>query len=586
MSLPYNLYVYPLFTEHPTQQGSQQQFQQQQPIADNMPLPPNLVQGPLPPNGPFGFQNQPYFPLNQFNQYPQEWEDQQGFYQQQQQQPQLIQPPIQQLIPSYQQSNKTEDVFADHYTTNNQYAPSYSQYQRHSSIYNRPNFSNTSKFKSEPTIPQSMYVDNYFAPPQFSSSVGHFKPIQTKKNSRPRINKLYKAKSRKKPTTSDNFTGELSIEELVKNFSTATKIDLNSRVYEFQSVLEVDLFNLFVDNISAKVDIFLPQAIFQKVLPILALHDTSGVLLNAIFVLSSLVYQRNQPIDPTIPLKYYQDTIQLINRHLNGPETLAICFLGTTLLCIYELFFIAVEGVHLASAFKILSTLQSKGIKSFGWILFIIDTISSIRYSSANYCSLAGWRQVDIEQCKRLQLFPSPMTNTNKEYTLWWFNKSLINMSLVNDLVNTQTAISLPDHETQKHVQDWIELKRTVHEFELNMPVGLKPLVYKQEKPFPRIYFKDELTALTAINFKLAKIGLYEAYLKLGVIVDEIEHINPVKLTIDIIGILRVYENSFDFWLFNVHMWRRLLKYFVGDAVMFNECKVYFEKIVRVYNLA
>lgn len=468
----------------------------------------------------------------------------------------------------------------------------------------------------------------------------NFKPMHTKKNSRPKINKIpsdpYSSKIGLKRKLHEVVLGEYSLDTLYASFQEVLNIDTSraniaeAHLYVLQDPLEQRLFDLYVNNLSLGMDVWLPQERFQKIVAELALYDDTRMILNSIFCLSSLILLRMEQgaIDPSFPLKYYQRSVKSIRYHLSLPEVenhengmLARCLLSTILLCIYELFFVAVDSTYVKGAGSILISILSKRDKSETgllkhpfyetcfWGTFVCDLVLSLKFDLTSTYSLERvWRPLDPEFFDEFDEYPSYQEDgaaksdmdvassplMAKQTTFWWQNKVMMLFSSINEFSNMSHVLTREDFENNKQFYQWQQLNRKVEEFERNLPSSLKPIVHKPataDRVFPLIYFKDEQTAIVGLNFKLAKISLHDTLcLKLKThnrsLVEEEMAKYPddyrVKLSMDVVGIMQTYDSNLHVWPVNIHSLRLAGKFIARDTVAHDEWKKLTDKVFRV----
>lgn len=491
------------------------------------------------------------------------------------------------------------------------------------------------------------------------SRLNNYKPIQTKKNSRPRINKLNKpsAVASKRPKAAlarnNSVFREMSLDQMYHHFAAVLKISrppsfdiANSGPLYWLKVLdplEFQLLGYFVHSLSKSIDVFVSQDIFLKIVPEIALCDDTNMILNSIFCLSSLMLQRRSPhlVDTSIPIKYYHQSIRSIGYYLSTPGieedengTISRCLLSTILLCIYELLFEAIDSTYVKGATGILSSIlyKNRGGQSLlkesplhetcFWAIIICDLVHSLKYDlSSMYSSEKFWKALDPEYFKQYDR-PSHIDHDgieeeedistkadeekNDQYgsdmmlshesTMWWFHKSVLFYSTINELNNQVEVISKQDYEQNRPFHDYLELKNKLDEFESFMPLVLKPTIYKpssKDRIFPIVFFRDEKAAIIALNIKLSKIALYEALLRKTnpndvLCQQEVAKYPPnyqVKLAEDVIGIMRTYDSSLVIWPVSMHAVRQTVKYFSSDAAALKELENLIHRMVLVCHL-
>lgn len=471
-----------------------------------------------------------------------------------------------------------------------------------------------------------------------------FKPTKPKKNSRPRINKINDLPKRLK--RGKDPQSEYSLEFLCSHFEDVLKIEKpkDSGLFQLKlkTELECQLFDLFVHLLSNSIDIFLPQNVFKKIVPELALYDETNMITEAIFCLSSLMLQRIYPdkLEPSIPIKYYHRCIKSIRNYLSIPGVesndgiLSRCLLSTILLCIYEMFFVAIDATYVKGASSLLVSIIIKSEKKnllknspFHEIcflgMFMCDLILSLKFNSPTMFSIENfWRPLDPEYFGSYDSndfesnnedednlavsdeddFESPeiknisFSLVSKLSTLWWLHKTFINFSYINDYNNEVDVITKYDFETNKPFQKYLQLKKLIDDYETSFPASLNPIIYKPidgDRLFPIIFFKDEITAIIGLNFKLSKVALYEALIAKNntqnpLVIKEL-NMYPLnyakKICKDIIGIIKTYDGNVNIWSTNIHTIRQVAKYIYDEPAEFEEFSQLVKKILTMCHL-
>ncbi|KAF5213560.1 hypothetical protein EJF18_10007 [Clavispora lusitaniae] len=475
-------------------------------------------------------------------------------------------------------------------------------------------------------------------PSPVENDVKNYIPTKTKKNSRPKINKIVSEKKKSKKTGLKKQRLDLcehSNDEIFTKFSEvlAIKVDrvdiAKAYSYIIEDELEQKLFDLFVNKLTLFIDVFLPEDRFQKVISELALYDETRMILDSIFCLSSLIFQRMNPeaIDPLCPLKYYQRTVNSIRYHLSLPEVeyqesgiLARCLISTNLLCIYELFFVAIDSTYIKGAGSILSSILSKWNKSESllkvspfyntcfWAMFVCDLVLSLKLEARSTYSLEKmWRQMEPSFFQTFDEYPveseeasvSEVTHSNflvsRKTTTWWQHKIMLLLCDITEYLNASEVSTKHDFEANRRFDRWKSLNLQLEEFEKNMPVYLKPLIYKPasgDRLFPLIYFKDEQTAIVTLNYKLAKLTLHVALCRNTVgqnkelVQQEIKKYATnyrEKLSKDVVGIMQTYDSNQKIWPVNIHALRQAAKYIDKNSPDFAELK---QLIIKVANFS
>lgn len=519
-------------------------------------------------------------------------------------------------------------------------------YDAHASMSQSKDFSMnpTFKYRSESMPGRINYRKDSFVNPEFKVTQGHYKPTRTKRNIRPRINNLnenesYKAASakRQKLTNSSNIMAELSTDDVFKHFQDILKIkkpDQSSRPAPYLIVndeLERQLLDLFVNNLSKSIDIFLPQEVFQKIVPELALYDDTNMIADSIYCLSSLIFQRIKPnvIDLTVTLKYYQRTIKSLRYHISMPGIednekgiMTRCLLSTILLCIYELFFVAVDNTYVKGAAGILTSLLMKDQSSKSllkespffqtcfWAMVLYDLIISIKYDLPSMYSIEKfWKPLDPNYFQIYDQYDKSESGANKQDdldignlatlkvdTMWWIHKSLITFSSIVEFKYQTHVLTKEEFDNNQPLMDWLQLKRSLNDFESQMPLTIKPTIYKpssNERLFPLIYFKDDATAIVGLNFKLAKIALYESLLQKIDMNDSAGQNElskypknyPKKLAKDVVGILQAYNANLYIWPVNVHTIRLIAHYLFDEPEAFKSLQSLVDRLIVICHL-
>ncbi|KAK6456589.1 uncharacterized protein RJT20DRAFT_45808 [Scheffersomyces xylosifermentans] len=473
------------------------------------------------------------------------------------------------------------------------------------------------------------------------TSTGHFKPTQTKKNSRPRINKLNKDDTvSKKPANkkrSWSLSGELSTDELFKHFQDVLKIKKPERQatpslhLTVKSDLECQLLDVFVNHFSDSVDIFLEQEVFKKIVPDLALFDETNMILDSIFCLGSLILQNSKPemLDASLPMKYYEKTIKSLRYHLSLPDVeenkngiISRCLLSTIILCFFDAVFVAKDSTYVRGAASMLSSILSKhgtGKESLlktspfyqtcFWTMHLCDLKLSLKFDLPTMYSIQHfWRPLDPEFFDGFKKFPKPIVQEkefslstitlSRDITMWTLYRMLLCTSEINEYKNMVSVPSKGEIENHKSYNDWLALKSLLDDFQTEMPPSLKPIIYKptsNSRVYPTIYFKDERTALIGIYFKFSKILLYESLIQRAMLynpdlakaeLEKYPHGYAKKLAKDIIGIILMYEQKVYFWRLSTHLIRQISRYIFDEQHAEGQAQKQLRKLVdRVYQV-
>ncbi|GEQ70270.1 hypothetical protein JCM33374_g3946 [Metschnikowia sp. JCM 33374] len=145
-----------------------------------------------------------------------------------------------------------------------------------------------------------------------------------------------------------------------------------------------------------------------------------------------------------------------------------------------------------------------------------------------------------------------------------------------------------------KRFDRWLQLKDKLDEFEKRMPLYLKPLIFMpaaEEKDFPRIYYKDEKAAVTAINFRLAKLLLHAALRENLQVVDqsrvEIEMKNYPRnftenLAREVAGIMASYDSDMRIWPINIHSLRQASQFVDSSSPCFKTLRNLTIRVISV----
>lgn len=441
-----------------------------------------------------------------------------------------------------------------------------------------------------------------------TANSGTFKPKKTKRNSKPRINKLSgDFKSSWKKQRSPNLIGEVPIDDMTRHVQEVLGIEM-AEPYQFylkvDNAFESKLLDLFVNNLTKSLDIFLPCDIFRLVVPHLALHDETRMILDSIYCLSSMILHRISPdkVDPSVTINYYHQCIKLIRHHLSipGVETndsgiIARCLLSTIILCVYELFLVAEDATYIKGAASIFSSILRKNsqaqrpslLKSspfyqgLFWAMILSDMVLSLKYDLPTMFPIdTFWRPLDPEYFEWFEStsFTGRQEDDSvicREVEVWWIRKMIFLSCKIHDFLFQPTVLTKEELEGKKCYQKWVELDQNVKEFEASIPVSMKPIIYRPSsltRRYPTIFFANEISAIINLNFKLCKIALHQS-LKVR-LADELLLSNQLskytldydnKLAKDIIGILKTYDADILVWPVNVHAIRQAAKYMNDD---------------------
>lgn len=471
-----------------------------------------------------------------------------------------------------------------------------------------------------------------------------YKPTRPKKNSKPRIRKLNKAEAIKrdisKQKQTDDICSEAATDPFFIQFQISLKIsknvmELNVPPYLLvKTELEKKLFDLFIHQVSRCMDMFMIHDFFADVVPKMALLDDTGMILSSMYSLSALMLQRIDPasIELSVPINYYHQTIRSIRHYLSLPSTsedndgiIARCLLSTILLGVYEMFFLATDNTYVKGAVSLLTSIISKNqdnsllknspfLQMCFWTMFVCDLILSLKFNlPAMFSVRQFWMQIDPEF---IEQFNKPYnkvrgsaaynadstveTNNYIDFSLfisrqeavWWLHKALLDFSIIHEFNTEVVILNNEEFNSNKLFHDWLILNQRVDEFEKNIPTALKPIIYKPssaDSTYPTIYFRDELSALVTLQFKLSQISLYQALiqktnLQSPEVQDYLGNIprNHAKLLAkDVIGILKTYDLNIYLWRVNIHTIRQVARYLHDDEDEYKELEQLMERVIE-----
>lgn len=437
---------------------------------------------------------------------------------------------------------------------------------------------------------------------------GTFKPKNTKRNSRPRVHKLsgdFRDRARKQ-----NCTGQVrepSIDDMTRHFQEVLAIEVPElRCFSLQvdNKFEARLLDLFANNLTRSLDIFLPCDMFRLIVPHLALYDDTHMVLDSIYCLALMILYRidHDAVDPSITINYYQRCIKLIRHHLSAPgvETndlgiIARCLLSTIVLCVYELFLVAEDATYIKGAASIFLLVLRKNTQAqkpsllklspfyegLFWAMVLSDMILSLKYDLPTMYPIdTFWRPLDPEYFEWFESITFPGRSEfesvlSRDEEVWWIRKMIYLLCCIHDFLFQPTVQTRKDAESERNTQRWLELTQSLNDFEASLPVTMKPAIYKptsSSRRYPIIFFGNEGAAIVNLNFKLCKIALYQAFrTRIGedpMLTCHIRNYAPdyaTKLAKDIIGILKTYDSNVLVWPVNVHAIRQAAKYMKDD---------------------
>lgn len=394
--------------------------------------------------------------------------------------------------------------------------------------------------------------------------------------------------------------------------------------FAFEDEIECKLFDMFVHKLSHSIDVFLPQDRFQKVVAELALYEDTRMILNAIFCLSSLMLLRLSPseMDSLYALKYYQKTVALIRHFLSHPSVeneasgiLARCLISTNLLCIYELFFVAIDSTYVKGAGSIIMSILSKQTSSESllkdnpfyntcfWAMCICDLVLSLKLELPCTFSLEKWKLLDPDFVNQFFYLLPEDTAQNADFSLshslfvsqtthWWQSKVMITYCVVNDFANCYDVITEEDHQRNTQFHRWAEINRILQDIETNLPAALNPTLYQPSSParmFPLILYKDEATAIADVNLKLAKILHYTTLVDKIKVEDtcliDTERVNypenyRQELAKEVVGILKTYDSNYKVWPVAIHALRQASRFIDKNLTAGEELQLFTQRVV------
>ncbi|EGW34323.1 uncharacterized protein SPAPADRAFT_149038 [Spathaspora passalidarum NRRL Y-27907] len=457
-----------------------------------------------------------------------------------------------------------------------------------------------------------------------------FKPPKPKENTRPRINKLTTPQENSTRLFKHPITdiGEYSIDELKQLFLNHLHMieptnKLSSFSANLKNEIEYQMFNYFVNNLSSQLDVFFEVKVYSEIVSQMALYDDSGILLQSVFCLSSLMLHRMMPdkIDASLPIKYYHHSIKTIKSYLDmfnhDMGVCSKCLLATTLLSVYEFYFTSIEDIYTGNAASILASiiqsdnsrnkssplLDSVFLATCFWSVFTLGFIQSLKNVRVNIYSVdLFWKALDSEYFTVFDKYmvlteaSEPKTTLSKTETVWWFRKTILICSQISDFKGEVNVPTQQDVEQNQSFKKWIELKDILVDFENKAPDGLFPVIYHSNSDsgaFPTIFFKDELSTLIGINRALAKLLLFESLLvKTNIqareVRDELSKFPPgyeKKLAKDLIGIIKCYDSNSTIWPLNLHVLGYVQAYLADEEQAINEMSPLITKLSKVCNL-
>lgn len=442
-----------------------------------------------------------------------------------------------------------------------------------------------------------------------------YKPKKPKKNSKPRINTLTTIIPKE-----DYSQAEEGWDNYYIHFQTFLGIPEASIQPNLPSILEVKtelerkLFDLFIHEVSGCMDMFIDIKCFSEIVPKLALLDDTGMILNSIFTLSGLMLRRIDPnaIDESIAMKYYHQTIRSIRSYLSSNTnddngTIARCLLSTVMLCVYEMFFLATDNTYVKGSVSLLVSIitrlvdaspltASPFLRMCFWATFTCDLILSLKFNLPTMFSVQTfWRQIDPVF---MQSFDKPSTPNNsglflsRKEQVWWLHKALLHFSIINEFNHTPMILTQVQSENNYMFVEWNAINMMIEEFGSSMPLAMKPLIYKpgtDESPYPIIYYRDELSALVNLQYKLSQAALYQGLIqRTDVNSPQTQDIlnklpsNFVKiLAKDIIGILKTYDLNLYLWPINIHTIRFIARYLHDNPVEYKQLESLMQRVIE-----
>lgn len=523
-----------------------------------------------------------------------------------------------------------------------------------------------------PSYSSSSTVSSLKSDPD-SAMQSYYKPTRTKRNSRPRINKILDGTTKAASTSNSNIStqilksssvgnkridltstslwgvlGEVAIDEIRVSFANAMNIkehyssssDRNVPKLKLSNPLEYRLFDIFIHMSSKAMDHYLGQNIFQEIVAELALYDETEMLINLIICLCGSILNKGDPgsLGKDVPTGHYQRALQSIRHHLSdssGDDTSGLdgtalkeylkrrdghinrCLVSTIILCLYEFENNKTECTHIKGATSILTSIllrynERTDPNSFGesnsssnsllstsyfhsicfWSLFQLDILISIRYGAATmYPYLDYWKRYDRIYFESFERIPyrnlSPVHDYfNRDTANWWMQRAFIDFSLINDFKNLREPMKNDPDVGINLFTSWQKLKKSVDEYESNLPLNLKPTIYQPCSPsrhFPVIYFKDEKTAITTIVYKVSRILLYESLVlkadRSELMSQELAKFPPgyiQKVIKDACGIIKTYGTDFTLWPIGTSTVNDIRNYLKAEP----ECVKEFEHIL------
>ncbi|MCH0630079.1 hypothetical protein JNB11_08940 [Kocuria palustris] len=439
---------------------------------------------------------------------------------------------------------------------------------------------------------------------QLPQQASNFKPIQTKKNLKPRINKIVKGLMVLPPTTRRRaprklapvVVGEVVNDDVFDHYAREMGLSrpLDATVLALCQLrlklpLEFALFDTFCATIQPALDVYLPHRVWGLIIPEIALYDDTNVVLDAVLCLALMVYARQPlmatliaPLAPEIAVKYHQRAVALIEQQLpraaDDYSIMARAMVATVVLCIYETFLPPLDASYVDSAsvllFQLVRRPELRGGRSGRppglerlplyqlcfTMLMVCDVYQALKQEQPCWCpSDQFWQALDpdmyegLDDYSRGQAAPdAPMVAAA---TGWWLLKLVHLLGVINDFRCLPLVLLYEDYECNRPLQTWRQLQRQLTEFDAQYPQGLAPIVYQWDPltlAFPTIYFRSPAHAIVYLHRKMAHLCLYEALQRRphrddGAAAAELDKLgadHPQRLAREIFGVFSTYDGN------------------------------------------
>lgn len=350
---------------------------------------------------------------------------------------------------------------------------------------------------------------------------------------------------------------------------------------KLKNPLEFQLFEYFTTTLLPALDLYLPHPLFGRVVPDLALYDDTNMLLHLVLCVLLVAHARRTPDPLSVPLRYYHQAIQLIRHQLAAPGVeqlshgvIARCLLLTVFLCIYEMFFVAVDLTYVRGALTILLLIlarKPRGVLAelpLYYACFVVilacDAYRGLLCDAPPMFSVPRfWAPLDPQFFARLADPGADPGSWQLAPGSWQLARLLLLLLAATELRWRPGCLSQPEHQANQPLAEW---RRLVARTDAVVRASVPPTIYTwaSDQRYPVVYFGLATAAMAWINVQVVRVLLYETLATRpprddGLVDHELaQYLGDYagRVCREVVGVVRTYEGNRALWQALVHCLR------------------------------